>query len=214
MDILTLKKRYIFNENEDSLYLETDYEVINLSTNILDRIFDGYKDLIRFITDEYEDLFPLCDEIHPFYFLSTHYENLIDTSLKDEKIISELKNFYPEEMIQSFQEIGVASEMKPIVPNKLRAIYSTSFFGIIEPNEEITIEMLIESAQKLKVQIRALSDYKIAIGNIDDNCGLLEIGMKEKTEKPTSYHFNFWKDDEIKSGISFWDISKNFRIIG
>lgn len=206
-----LEERYKFNIVND-IYIEvkTDFEIIQINTNNPNNYFLQANNLLRFITDEFEDEYSCEDNnIHAVYFIPSHKEKEFSNSLENSVLVEEMDKYYTDEMKTNFESYDLIPKGKALVPHKERSKHGSSFYGV---EEDVQFEVLINTAKEI-LSLNAMKNHKIAIGSINENFGLLEKGERLKTETPQSKHYNFWKFCETITGKTFFDLAKEFRMV-
>ncbi|MCP1133383.1 hypothetical protein NKT34_08780 [Paenibacillus polysaccharolyticus] len=206
-----LAEQYQFEKNDNYILIETDFEFISINKTNSNNYFTECSDLIRFISNDFEeDEYQRSDHnIHAVYFLPSHKQKELIKHINQEEIIDELEVYYTLEMKESFRVSYSIRREVVNIPHRDRSSCSTSFYGV---DEEVGLDALIKTAEEL-LKLNAMKDFEIAVGTIFGEMGLLEKGYKIKTENPQSKHYNFWKFCERKTGKSFFDIGKSFKMI-
>lgn len=209
MPFQLLVEKYNFEIKDDYLAIETDFEIILINTTTPERYSTEGTNLIRFITEEFEEDYTCKNNtIHAVYFIPSHKEREFCNYLDEELFVDEMGKYYTEEMRETFNPITNYNE-KVIIKHKDRSTYGSSFYGV---DEVVTLDVLINTAKEI-LKLNAMRNHRIAIGSIAENNGLLEKSGKIKTSNPQSRHYNFWKFHERLTGVSFFHVAQNFKII-
>lgn len=206
-----LMEEYDFKQEDIYIVIETDFEFIKINMTDATEYLLERSDLIRFISDEFEDdEYEMNDHnMHAIYFLPSHKEKELCQYLNQEEFVSKWDQYYTPEMKENFKPTNVFEETIPLVQHKDRHTHGTSFYGV---EEDVDLDELIKTAQDI-LALNAMKGYKIATGTVFGQLGLLERGRRLRTENPQSKHYSFWKFCESKTGRGFSDVGKGFRII-
>lgn len=196
-------RNLVINEDLGNKYLliNTDFEKMKIIF-APQNLFSSMDNLIRFIDPEFLELYTV-EELRGIYFVPSHIEKKIKAGIADDILDSICNRYLPEDMQTTFDEDEYD---KPLVESKNRHSYGTSFFQCMNM-DRATIE---DTVSLLTKEIRSLRDHKIAIGQIKEDCGLLEKSSIKKTEEPESRHCSFWK---FEFGGTFDEISKDFSLL-
>lgn len=193
------------------MQIETDSEKIELNISNPYKYFTNRTNLIRYIDPEFDEDYHPSEQLHGFYFLPSNKTNEFIMTLNKNAYNPYFENYYTPEMRQNCNQYVFNNlETDTIIKYNDRHNYAVSFFGV-EP-EDATLEELIKGAYQIRTLI-AMQNFKIAIGNITDDYGLLEKGFKERTNDPQSHHYSYWKFNEKFHNISCFDIAKNFHLL-
>lgn len=220
---------------QNYIKFETDFETVLINTDKPERFHESAEFLLRFLNDELfdDECSPEMRQLEECFFLPSHKEKKLIDSLSKRELNQDLKDYYLKymlkDMIINTEEVEATSNYSDAnVSHDSRGGVGTSFFkiefpekgelsGEIELPEEVELtdpfEIAKNVALQIKTQIASMEDYEVAIGEIKENTGLLERGSKERTKKPSSRHYHFWKINKEKNGVTFKSIAQNFEIV-
>jgi hypothetical protein len=208
---------YISNSNSISKIIKDDNVYITFNTDFEkmsviykgDNLFASIGNLIRFIDTEYYDFYR-DNKLHAAYFLPSHIETKLQECLAGEgKTLDSICNAYLPDCMRIEDSAGGNDKIDNIydtIKSSMRASYSTSFFFCDKQDKD----SILEGIRKLKREIISIKDYDVAIGYIENGCGIIEKSKKNKTDNPETIHCSFWKFNNDKT---FVDIADKFKKI-
>lgn len=190
-----LENRYIV--------IDTDFERMEVIYR-QEQLFSSMDNLIRFIDPEFLEL---CGDgqLKGIYFVPTHIEHKIREGLSEEIIDSTCNRYLPDSLKVDIEETEYEYE-KNLIKSRDRNKYGTSFFQCIN----MDVSIISETVRLLKKELHVLRNHEVAMGQIVDNCGIIEKSGIKKTEDPESRHCSFWK---FENGGTFDEISDRFILL-
>ncbi|MDM7641109.1 hypothetical protein [Leuconostoc citreum] len=185
----------IQKNSQDYLQIDTGFD--NCQVMLSEKLFSEKDKLFRFIDTELYDYYN-DDATLGVQYLPTHAMKILVDNIDDNIFDQCLREYCPPASQKLIFKKMIDNNQ--IIPNKLKSEHATSFYISQTP------ERIDEIIKILKDNLPSLRDYDVAVGNISENYGILEISGYEKTKDPVTFHCSFWKFNTV----SLNEIGKNF----
>lgn len=187
-EYITANKSIIKIQKDSREYLQIDTGFDTCQVFLSEKLFSRQDNLFRFIDTELYDYYN-NDVTLGVQYLPTHAMKILMDNIDDDIFDQCLNEYLPPDN-QKFK-IQKLIDIHEIVPNKDKQKHATSFFISQTP------EPVDEIIKILKINLPSLRDYDVAVGNISENYGILEISDYERTQDPVTFHCSFWKFNTV-----------------